>query len=160
LARRPDVCFEIRNRVIPDRSLPKPVSRRAAFLLGAGSLAGGLIAPRASETRPLKIVLHISDADGWECALSNLKIVTAQRPDAKLRVIVEGSGVIMLQSTTFLAPLFARYSGQGVEFQACRDALDEKKISPSALPSFVKVIPVAAVALAELQYSGFAYIKP
>jgi NAD(P)-dependent dehydrogenase (short-subunit alcohol dehydrogenase family) len=39
--------------------------------------------------RPLRIALHVSNADGWPAAFSSLKNLTAQRPDAKLRVIFD-----------------------------------------------------------------------
>jgi len=147
-------------------------SRRNALGLAGIALAGGVLslgsraataddAKKPSPTaKPLKIVLHVSDADGWDGALSNLKNLTAQRPDAKLRVIVDGSGVYMMQGSTDMSPLFQKYSGLGVEFQACHNALTEKRISPSSLPDFVQVVPAAVVALAESQYSGYAYIKP
>ena len=48
----------------------------------------------------------------------------------------------------------------GVRFEACRNALDEKKIAPDSLPSFVKVVPAGVIALAQAQADGFAYIKP
>lgn len=147
-------------------------SRRTALILGGLCLAGGVLllsplqssaeepAKPASSATPLKIVLHVSDADGWTAAFSNLKNLTAQRPDAKLRVVVDGSGVYMFQGSNDMTPLFQKYSALGVEFQACHNALDEKHISPTSLPRFIRVVPAAVVALAEAQYSGYAYIKP
>jgi intracellular sulfur oxidation DsrE/DsrF family protein len=128
--------------------------------LGSASSSAEEAGKPAASARPLKIVLHVSDADGWAAAFSNLKNLTAQRPDAKLRVIVDGSGVYIMQGSTDMSPLFQKYSGLGVEFQACHNALTEKHISPTSLPSFVQVVPAAVVALAESQYSGYAYVKP
>ena len=48
----------------------------------------------------------------------------------------------------------------GVEFQACRNALDEKQIPVNSLAPFVKVVPAGVISLAEAQAEGFAYIKP
>lgn len=147
-------------------------SRRRAFPPLLLALAGGILAPGAraagsgasgggpTSERPLRIVLHVSDADGWGAALSNLKNLTALRPSPQLRVVVDGSGVYMLQGSTDLTPQFAKYAGLGVEFMACHNALAEKHISPAALPGFVRVVPAAVVALAESQYAGFAYVKP
>jgi uncharacterized protein len=147
-------------------------SRRRTLSLALVGLTGGALSlgsktssatearnPAASD-RPLKIVLHVSDADSWPAAFSNLKNLTAQRPDAKLRVIVDGSGVYLMQGATDMTPLFQKYAGLGVEFQACHNALTEKRVSPASLPGFVLVVPAAVVALADSQYSGYAYVKP
>jgi hypothetical protein len=142
------------------------VSRRSALRLGAGGLAVGLAASaalgaEAQPTRsPLKIVFHVSDADGWGPALSNVKNMVAQYPDAKLRLVVDGGGVYLLAGKSDMTPLFARYAADGVEFQACHNALREKKIDPASVPAGVKVVPAGVVALAESQREGYAYIKP
>ncbi len=148
------------------------LSRRAALRAGGAALAAGVVAagavsanaqqtPAASGAkRPLKIVFHVSDADGWGPAFSNVRNMVAQRPDAKLRVVVDGSGVYMLGGANDVTPLFARYAADGVEFQACHNALREKKIDPAAVPAGVKVVPAAVIALAESQQEGYAYIKP
>jgi uncharacterized protein len=152
---------------------PSP-SRRSTLTLGLLGLAGGILSlglsPSASEadeagkktpvSKPIKIVLHVSDADGWAAAFSNLKNLTSQYPTVKLRVIVDGSGIYMMQGVTDMSAQFQKYSSIGVEFQACNNALKEKQILPSALPGFVQVIPAAVIAIAESQYSGYAYIKP
>ena len=147
------------------------VSRRSALRLGAGSLAAGLVtaaavraeAQQTSASRakgPLKIVFHVSDPDGWAPALSNVRNMVAQHPDAKLRLVVDGGGVYLLAGMNDMTPLFARYAADGVEFQACHNALREKKIDPASVPAGVKVVPAGVVALTESQRDGYAYIKP
>jgi intracellular sulfur oxidation DsrE/DsrF family protein len=148
------------------------LSRRTALRVGAGSLAAGIVAgaamnakaqpPKAAPgaKRPLKIVFHVSDADGWGPAFSNVRNMVAQHPDAELRVVVDGSGVYLLGGANDMTPSFARYATDGVEFQACHNALTEKKIDPASLPRGVKVVPAGVVALAESQREGYAYIKP
>jgi uncharacterized protein len=145
------------------------LSRRTALRLGAGGVAASVVAAAASgeaqtakapTTRPLKIVFHVSDPDGWGPALSNVRNMVAQRPDAKLRLVVDGPGVYLLQGVSDLTPLFAKYAAAGVEFQACHNALNEKQIDPATVPRGVKVVPAGVVALAEAQQEGYAYIKP
>jgi hypothetical protein len=155
---------------VPERGDATPdLSRRAALRLGAGGVAvtvataaasGEAQTAKAAAKRPLKIVFHVSDPDGWGPALSNVRNMVAQRPEAKLRLVVDGSGVYLLQGVSDLTPLFAKYADAGVEFQACHNALNEKKIDPAALPRGIKVVPAAVVALAEAQQEGYAYIKP
>ena len=148
---------------------PYPTRRNAIALAGLG-LAGGMLsvasgtaraqAPPGASAKPLKIVLHVSDPDSWNPAFSNLKNLTAQHPEARLRVIVDGPAVYTLQGSNDMTPLFQKFSAMGVEFQACHNALNEKRIALTALPAYIKVVPAAVVALAEAQYAGYAYIKP
>ena len=150
-----------------------PVSRRSALRVGAASLAAGLVAgaavradaqpapaPSSPAKGPLKIVFHVSDPDGWAPALSNVRNMVAQYPDAKLRLVVDGGGIYLLAGPSDMTPLFAKLAAAGVEFQACHNALREKKIDPASVPPGVKVVPAGVVALAESQRDGYAYIKP
>jgi uncharacterized protein len=116
--------------------------------------------PGKQTPQPLKIALHVGDADHWTAALSNIKNLVAQHPNAQLRVIADGSGVYMLQGQNDLSPLLQKYAALGVEFQACHNALNEKQIPLGSLPSFIQVVPAGVVALSEAQYAGYAYIKP
>ena len=84
----------------------------------------------------------------------------AQYPDAKLRLVVDGAGIYLLAGASDITPLFARLAADGVEFQACHNALREKKIDPASVRPGVKVVPAGVVALAESQRDGYAYIKP
>jgi hypothetical protein len=148
---------------------PAELSRRDAVVLGVGTVAASLVAvaatgeaqsPAPAGKRPLKIVFHVSDVDGWAPALSNVRNMVAQHPDAKLRLVVDGGGVYLLAGASDMTPLFARLAAGGVEFQACHNALTEKKIDPASVPAGVKVVPAGVVALAESQRDGYAYIKP
>lgn len=151
-----------------DQSASENLSRRAALRTGAGGLAAGVVAlaaaaeaqPARAPKRALKIVFHVSDADGWPAAFSNVRNMTVLDPQAKLRVVADGGGVYMLAGANDMTPLFARYVAAGVEFQACHNALTEKKIPAASVPAGVKVVPAGVIALAESQYEGYAYIKP
>ena len=153
---------------MPEAGTPD-LSRRDAFVLGAGTVAASLVALAAAGEaqstahpgkRPLKIVFHVSDPDGWAPALSNVRNMVAQYPDAKLRLVVDGAGIYLLAGANDMTPLFAKLAADGVEFQACHNALREKKIDPTSVPPGVKVVPAGVVALAESQRDGYAYIKP
>jgi intracellular sulfur oxidation DsrE/DsrF family protein len=142
-------------------------TRRGALLTGAAAAAGLLAAgaataqpPAAPAPRPLRIVLHVSDPDGWPPALSNARNLAAQHPEIRVRIVTDGGGVYGLQGANDLTALMAAVAGSSVQFEACRNALDEKKIAPSALPPFVKVVPAGVIALAQAQADGFAYVKP
>lgn len=137
--------------------------RRSLLLLGVATILG-VAAPAFAQTtassRPLKIVLHVSDPDGWPPALSNARNLAQKYPAVKVRVIVDGGGVYGFQGNNDIAAVMAATAKAGVEFQACNNALDEKKIPVTSLPPFVKVVPAGVIALAEAQADGYAYIKP
>jgi intracellular sulfur oxidation DsrE/DsrF family protein len=139
-------------------------NRRGALLTGAvaaaGMLAAGAVGGQTPAPRTLKIVLHVSDPDGWPPALSNAKNLAAQHPEIRVRIVTDGGGVYSLQGTNDLTALMATVAKGGVQFEACHNALDEKKIAPSSLPPFVKVVPAGVIALAQAQAEGFAYVKP
>ena len=142
-------------------------NRRGALRTGAVTAVGLLVAgaasgqaPAAPAARPLKIVLHVSDPDGWPPALSNAKNLAAQHPSIRVRIVTDGGGVYGLQGTNDLSALMAAVAKGGVQFEACHNALDEKKIAPASLPPYVKVVPAGVIALAQAQADGYAYVKP
>jgi intracellular sulfur oxidation DsrE/DsrF family protein len=139
-------------------------ARRALVMLGSAAVLLGPFAPASAQgqqaARPTKIVLHVSDPDGWPPALSNARNLAQKYPAVKVRVIADGGGVYGFQGSNDLVSAMAAAAKAGVEFQACHNALDEKRIAATSLPSFVKVVPAGVIALAEAQADGFAYVKP
>ena len=109
---------------------------------------------------PLKIVLHVSEPNGMLPALSNVKNLATQGSSVKLRVVVDGTGVYMLQGNTNITPLFQKYADLGVEFQACHNSLDEHHIAAASVPKGFKIVPMGVLALAEAQDAGYRYVKP
>jgi intracellular sulfur oxidation DsrE/DsrF family protein len=138
--------------------------RRSLLMLGGVATVLGAAASASAQTaqpaRPLKIVLHVSDPDGWPPALSNARNLSQKYPAVKLRVIADGGGVYGYQGSSDIVSAMAVTAKAGVEFQACRNALDEKQIPVNSLAPFVKVVPAGVISLAEAQAEGFAYIKP
>ena len=139
-------------------------NRRSLVLLGGAATALGAIASAGAQTSPpaqaLKIVLHVSDPDGWPPALSNARNLSQKYPAVKVRVIADGGGVYGYQGSNDIVSSMAAAAKAGVEFRACHNALDEKQIAATSLPPFVKVVPAGVISLAEAQHEGFAYIKP
>ncbi len=136
---------------------------RQGAVAAAGLLAAGAAAAQVHESAPpspLKIVLHVSAPDGWPPTLSNAKHLRAQYPAIQVHIVTDGGGVYGLQGSNDLTSLMGEVAHLGVRFEACRNALDEKKIAQDSLPSFVKVVPAGVIALAQAQADGFAYIKP
>jgi intracellular sulfur oxidation DsrE/DsrF family protein len=146
------------------RSFFRFLAAATAFALGRANASAdpseGALRQDASNERPLKIVLHVGDADEWPYAVSNLRNLTSQYPTAIVRVIVDGSAVYLFSGANDVVPVLSRFAAKGVQMQVCHNALGDKQIDPKSVPSFVQVIPAAVVALAQAQYDGFAYIRP
>ena len=68
--------------------------RRSLVMLGGVATVLGAAASASAQTaqpaRPLKIVLHVSDPDGWPPALSNARNLSQKYPAVKVRVIADG----------------------------------------------------------------------
>lgn len=152
---------------------PKKVgglSRRgvAAALVAAG-LAGIGPETMAQEATPasaspvpadFKVVLHASSPTHWPYVLSNLDNLRQQWPQAKIRVVVDGTAVYGLQGTTDVSTKLGQAAAAGVEIQVCPNALKEHGIDPATVPSYAQISLGGVVALVAAQRAGYAYVKP
>ena len=150
------------------------ISRRSALRrIGAGMAAtagvagtGGAIA--AQDATPaaggagagLKILLHVSDDDGWVPADSNLTNLTRDYPAAEIRVVVDGSGVYAFQGASDVTAKLEAFSRTGVDIRICANALRDHQIDPQTLPAYAHLVPAGVIDLVESQNAGFRYVKP
>jgi intracellular sulfur oxidation DsrE/DsrF family protein len=136
--------------------------RRALLLAGVAAAVAGAAVPAYAQTAvsSLKIVLHVSEGDAWPRALSNVRNLTEKYPAVKVKVVVDGDGVYGYQGSNEIVSAMAAFAKNGVQFEACHNALDEKRIPVASIAPFVKVVPAAVIAIAEAQREGYAYIKP
>ena len=84
--------------------------RRSLLLLGGATGMLAAASASAQSARPvstLKIVLHVSDPDGWPPALSNAKNLSRSYPAVKVRVIADGGGVYGFQGANDLVTTMA-----------------------------------------------------
>jgi uncharacterized protein len=127
----------------------------------AQSPAGSPAVP-ATPTIPadFKVVLHAAEVQSWTYVLSNLKNLTQEWPQARLRVVVDGSAVTSLQGANNLTMELAQLVAAGVELQVCPNALHEHGIDPTTIPTFAQTSLGGVVALVLAQHEGFAYVKP
>jgi intracellular sulfur oxidation DsrE/DsrF family protein len=107
-----------------------------------------------------KVVLHAAEVENWPYVLSNLRNLTQEWPQARLRVVVDGSAVTSLQGANNLTAELAQLAGDGVELQVCPNALHEHGIDPGTIPPFARTSLGGVVALVLAQHEGFAYVKP
>jgi len=108
----------------------------------------------------LKILLHVSDDNGWPAILSNLKNLTRNYAAAQVRVVADGSSVYALHGATDFTSELAGYAKAGVDIRVCHNALDDHGIDPRTVPAYAHVVPAGVVDLVESQNAGFRYVKP
>lgn len=118
--------------------------------------------PAATPAVPpdFKVVLHAAEEQNWIYVLSNLKNLTQEWPEARLRVVVDGTAVLTLQGDNTLTKELAEVATAGVQVQACPNALREHQIDPGSIPGYIDVGLGGVVALVRAQHEGYAYIKP
>ena len=116
----------------------------------------------ATPTMPadFKVVLHAAEVQNWPYVLSNLRNLTQEWPQARLRVVVDGSAVTSLQGTNNLTTELTQLAGAGVQLQICPNALREHGIDPATVPAFAQTSLGGVVALVLAHHEGFVYVKP
>jgi len=106
---------------------PTPDSARRALMLGGALAAAGAISSASAQTsRPLKIVLHVSEADAWPAALSNARNLSAKYPGVKVTQTV-GLPDDMLGE--LVVACIVPHEGATVEESGLRDFLKERLAS-------------------------------
>lgn len=148
--------------------------RRTAVKAGVGLAAIGAVglnaasataedaSPTAIPDVPddFKVVLHAAEEQNWAYVLSNLDNLTAEWPNASLRVVVDGTAVYALASDNDLSDHLGQLAMAGVEVHVCPNALKEHKIDPSKIGSYARTDLGGVVALVQAMNQGFHYIKP
>jgi intracellular sulfur oxidation DsrE/DsrF family protein len=128
---------------------------------GEGAMAKDAGTPEAAALPPdFKVVFHASEPQHWPYVISNLRNVSHGWPQARLRVVADGTSVLGLQGQNSLTEALAEVAARGVEFQVCPNALAEHHIDPATIPSFATTSLGGVVALVTAQREGYVYIKP
>lgn len=153
----------------------KAVSRRVAVpAIGATVVTAGLggsavplalaqeATPAGNAELPpdFGVVFHVSADGHWPYALSNLENLSESQPAARIRVVVDGTGVYALQGPSDVVARLAPLAARGVRLEVCPNALREHKIAESAVPAFADTSLGGVVSLVLAQREGFAYVKP
>jgi intracellular sulfur oxidation DsrE/DsrF family protein len=107
-----------------------------------------------------KVVLHAAEEQNWQYVLSNLRNLTMEWPQARLRVVVDGSAVLTLQGENVLTNELAKVAAAGVEVQVCPNALREHQIDPATIPAYARTSLGGVVALVLANQEGYVYVKP
>lgn len=150
------------------------IDRRTVVRSGVGLAAAGVIGAHgarvsAQDATPaavpdvpddFKVVLHAAEEQHWPYVLSNLDNLTAEWPNANLRVVVDGTAVYTLASDNDLSNHLGQLAMSGVEVHVCPNALKEHQIDPAEIGSYAQTNLGGVVAIVQAVNQGFIYIKP
>ena len=107
------------------------------------------------------VVFHVDEVDRWSMVLSNAKYFKALQPDSSVLILANGSAVLFyIYPHTSLTELSNTLKNEGVQFEACRNALKGYGIAETKLPEGVIPVDSGVVELANRQADGYAYIRP
>jgi intracellular sulfur oxidation DsrE/DsrF family protein len=125
------------------------------------ALAQEVATPAGDEVpADFRVVLHASEVQHWPYVLSNLENLTQSWPEAHLRVVSDGSSVLILQGENVLTKKLAAVAAKGVEVWACPNALKEHQIEPATIPSYVRADLDGVIGLVLSAREGYVYVKP
>jgi uncharacterized protein len=136
------------------------ITEHAADASAQSPSASPAVAATPAIPADFNVVLHAAEVQNWPYVLSNLRNLTQEWPQARLRVVVDGSAVTSLQGTNNLTTELAQFAGAGVELQVCPNALHEHGIDPGTIPTFAQTSLGGVVALVLAHHEGFVYVKP
>ena len=109
----------------------------------------------------LKVVFHVDEVDRWSIVLTNAKYFKALEPDSSVIILANGSAVLFyVHPHTSLVELTHALQKDGIQFEACRNALKGYGIEEAVLPEHVIPVDSGVVELAKRQAEGYAYIRP
>lgn len=147
-------------------------------MTGPGGLRGLVLgavlalAPMAALAEGPKVAIHVDEANvsTMNMALNNavniLKHYAGKGETATIEIVTYGPGLHMLRADTSpvkdrIAQLALEYDS--LSFSACLNtvqAMEQQSQSDVPLIEEATVVPSGAVRLMELQYDGYAYLRP
>lgn len=101
----------------------------------------------------LKVVFHVSNLDQIGRMVNNINNLLIEDPKAEIILVANGESVkaFTKDALTKLNPKATYY--------LCENSLSSNQIDHLAIMEGTKIIPSSVHTLAQLQYSGYAYIK-
>jgi intracellular sulfur oxidation DsrE/DsrF family protein len=130
------------------------------------------IAPLAAYAEGWKVAIHVDEENvsTMNMALNNaaniIKHYEEKGEEVTVEIVTYGPGLHMLRADT--SPVSARISEMGLthdnlSFSACLNtvqAMQQRAQTDIELLPEANVVPSGAVRLMELQYDGYAYLRP
>jgi intracellular sulfur oxidation DsrE/DsrF family protein len=150
--------------------------RRGVLRAALSSLGGALAAVTASDARAataeassgkLKVVYHLSDLDKVAFVLGNIQhhIDGVGGPDnVTIALVVHGPALRAFHAASASPDMTRRvgqFSKSGIEMAACGNTMKSQHVTlDDLLPGFVSADRGGVVRIAELQATGYLYLRP
>lgn len=105
------------------------------------------------------VVFHVTTAVGATVVLRNVINLRAELGGVAVEVVTQGAGLDLVLTATGPRPELAELVA-GVTFSACRKTLNSRGLSEPDLANGVGIVPAGVARATQLQWSGYAYIRP
>jgi uncharacterized protein len=145
--------------------LRRNILRGAVSALGAAFATAG--ARAATGPAKLKVVYHLNDLDKVNFMLGNIRnhIDGVGGPDnVTIALVVHGPALKAFHAASANPDVSGRlgqFAKEGVELAACGNTMAAQKVTlKDLLPGFVAAERGGVVRIAELQSSGYLYLRP
>jgi intracellular sulfur oxidation DsrE/DsrF family protein len=145
--------------------LRRNILRGAVSALGAAFATAG--ARAATGPAKLKVVYHLNDLDKVNFVLGNIRnhIDGVGGPDnVTIALVVHGPALKAFHAASANPDVSGRlgqFAKEGVELAACGNTMAAQKVTlKDLLPGFVAAERGGVVRIAELQSSGYLYLRP
>jgi uncharacterized protein len=145
--------------------LRRNILRGAVSALGAAFATAG--ARAATGSAKLKVVYHLNDLDKVNFVLGNIRnhIDGVGGPDnVTIALVVHGPALKAFHAASANPDVSGRlgqFAKEGVELAACGNTMAAQKVTlKDLLPGFVSAERGGVVRIAELQSSGYLYLRP
>lgn len=118
--------------------------------------------------RVLNTILHIDDYDNWENVYKSanelMKMAEVGNYTMNLEIVANGDAVKSLANGSVnvltVKDELKKLNEKGVFIYCCSKSLQENKIDPSVIFSFVEIVPSGVFHIALRGARNFSYIKP
>lgn len=112
-----------------------------------------------------KVLFHIDEQEKWNMVLKNAQNMTTHfqqtTEEYQIEIVANGEAVKnYIKTNLALKQIMQDLVQQQVLFAACNHALQASELTFGDIFSFVTVVPVGVVEIAEKQSEGYAYIMP
>ena len=115
-------------------------------------------------TKPMRVVMQISENQPpvWNLALNNIRNVQKElgAKNIEVEVVAYGPGLAMLRDDATVANRVQEAMATGVRFVACRNTMENQKITEAQLISGIGYAQAGVIQIIKRQSEGYAYLRP
>ncbi|HHX36784.1 MAG TPA: hypothetical protein GX717_02250 [Clostridiaceae bacterium] len=111
------------------------------------------------------VIFHLDEVEKWSTVLGNITnlLKAAETEGWVVEVLINGAAVGVFKQNHKVenyATAMEKLADRGVKFSICQNSLRSFDIDSHGLPDYVTTVPAGVVYLVQMQYDGYAYIRP